>query len=288
MNEVISKRFDKPDDTVSSSKFSGQIIVLGKTQVGQFMFQPGWHWSKDVKPVLGTHSCQFHHQGFVVSGRMHIIMDSGAEYTLGPGEVFDVPPGHDSFVVGDEPHVVIEFRGAKEFITPNTSSERVLATLLFTDIVGSTTAAARLGDAAWKKLLTQHFDRVRLELDRFRGIEITTTGDGFLAMFDSTARAVSCAASICRAVRQDGIEVRAGIHSGEVERHQDNVRGVAVHVAARIAALAGPGEVLISDSTFVLIEGSGLTFSDFGEHELKGVPKPRRLYRLVEQRDGEG
>lgn len=285
MNEVVSKRFEEPDDTISSSNFSGKIVVLGKTQVGQFTFQPGWRWSKDVKPVLGTPSCQFHHQGLVISGRMHIIMDDGGEYSLSPGEVFDVPPGHDSFVVGDEPHVVIEFRGAKEFVTPSLSGERVLATLMFTDIVGSTTTAARLGDALWKKLLTQHFEHVRVELDRFRGTEITTTGDGFLAMFDGTARAVACAASICRVARRDGIEVRAGIHSGEVERHRDDIRGVAVHVAARIGALAGPGEVLISDSTMSLIEGSGLIFSDIGEHELKGVPKPRRLYRLTEERD---
>ena len=163
----------------------------------------------------------------------------------------------------------------------------MLATLLLTDIVGSTAIAARLGDAAWKKLLSQHFQRVRLELDRFRGQEITTTGDGFLALFDGTARAVSCAASICHSARQDGIEVRAGVHSGEVERHLDNLRGVAVHVVTRIASLAGPGEVLISDSTLALIEGSGLSFSDAGEHELKGVPRPRKLYRLVEQRHGE-
>ena len=263
--------------------FSGNIVILGETYVGKHIFQPGWRWSKDVKPVVGTASCQFHHVGVALSGSMHVIMDSGAERTLVPGDVFDIPPGHDAFIVSDEPFVTIEFRGGADFARPSISGERVLATLLLTDIVGSTTTAARLGDAAWKKLLMQHFERVRSELDRFRGIEITTTGDGFLAMFDGTARAVACAASICRAARKDGIEVRAGVHSGEVERHRDDLRGVAVHVVTRIASLAGPGEVLISDSTLALIEGSGLSFSDAGEHELKGVPKPRRLFRLVEQ-----
>lgn len=282
MNEIIAKHFDKPDEVVSLPNFSAKIIVLGETQVGKYIFQPGWRWSKDVKPVVGTPTCQFHHQGVALSGRMHVIMDGGAERIINPGEAYDVPPGHDSFVEGDEPYVAIEFRGGVDFAKPSLSGERVLATLLITDIVDSTTTAARLGDAAWKKLLIQHFERVRLELHRFRGTEITTTGDGFLAMFDGTARAVACAASICHAARQEGIEVRAGVHSGEVERHLDNLRGVAVHVATRIASLAGPGEVLISDSTFTLIEGSGLTFADAGEHELKGVLKPRRLYRLTE------
>ena len=286
MNELISKRFDQPDETVSLPNFSGNIVILGETYVGKHVFQPGWRWSKDVKPVVGTASCQFHHVGVALSGRMHVIMDGGAEHTISSGDAFDIPPGHDASIVGDEPFVTIEFRGGADFARPSISGERVLATLLLTDIVSSTEIAARLGDAAWKKLLSRHFERVRLELDRFRGHEITTTGDGFLAMFDGTARAVACAASICRTARQDGIEVRAGVHSGEVERHLDNLRGVAVHVATRIAALAGPGEVLISDSTFALIEGSGLSFSDAGEHELKGVPRPRKLYRLVEKHQG--
>ncbi len=283
MNELITKRFDKPDETVSLPNFSANIVVLGETYVAKHVFQPGWRWSKDIKPVVGTPSCQFHHVGVAFSGRMQVIMDDGAERTLGPGDAFDIPSGHDAFILDDEPFVTIEFRGGADFARPTISGERLLATLLVTDIVGSTEIAARLGDAAWKKLLTQHFERVRRELDRFRGTEITTTGDGFLAMFDGTERAVACASSICRTARQDGIEVRAGVHSGEVERHVDNIRGVAVHVATRIAALAAPGEVLISDSTFALIEGSSLTFSDAGEHELKGVPRPRKLYRLVEQ-----
>jgi class 3 adenylate cyclase len=164
---------------------------------------------------------------------------------------------------------------------------RVLTTLLFTDIVGSTALAARLGDSPWKALLAQHYDRVRLELERFRGEESKTTGDGFLALFDGTARAVQCAAAICQAARNDGLEVRVGVHSGEIERYPDSIQGLAVHIAARIMALAGPGEVLLSASTVALLEGSGLSFTDAGEHELKGLDGRRRLYRLVGEHFGD-
>jgi class 3 adenylate cyclase len=119
---------------------------------------------------------------------------------------------------------------------------RVLTTLLFTDIIGSTAVAARLGDTAWKVLLAQHYDRVRLVLERYRGEESKTTGDGFLALFDGTARAVECAAAICQTARQDGLEVQVGVHTGEVERYVYGVEGLAVHLAARIMAIAGPGE----------------------------------------------
>lgn len=281
MSEIKSKRFDEPDEAVSLPNIAGQIVVLNELYIGRYVLQPGWRWSMDVKPVVGTPSCQHHHQGVVLSGRIQFATDDGARRTVGPGEAYDLPPGHDAWVVGDEPCVTIEFRGVRGWGRPASVGERVLATLLVTDIVGSTAIAARLGDAAWKALLVRHSDRVRLELDRFRGYEVKTTGDGFLALFDGAARAVRCAAAICRVVREDGIEVRAGVHSGEVERHTDDLRGVAVHAAARIAALAGPGEVVISASTVALLEGSGLSFSDAGEHELKGLTGRRRVYRLT-------
>lgn len=281
MGQIQSRRFDEPDEVVSLPNLSGQIVVLGETYVGRYAAQPGWRWSKDVKSVVGTSSCQHHHQGIVTSGHMQIVTDDGARRVIGPGEAFDIPPGHDAWVVGDEPCVSIEFRGVRDWARATEAGERVLATLLLTDIIGSTATATRLGDAAWKELLARHYDRVRLELDRFRGYEIKTTGDGILALFDGTARAVRCAAAICRAAREDGIEVRAGVHSGEVERRTDDVRGVAVHAVARIAALAGPSEVLLSDSTAALLEGSALSFADAGEHELKGLGGRRRLFRFT-------
>jgi class 3 adenylate cyclase len=288
MGELLSKRFDEPDEVISHPKLKGQIVVLGETYVGRYVHQPGWRWSQDMRPLVGTPSCQYHHQGIVLSGYVQVMTDEGVERVIGPGEAFDIPPGHDASVIGEEPFVSIEFLGVRDWARPRTSGERVLATLLFTDIVSSTAIAARLGDAAWKQLLARHFDRVRSELDRFRGYEVKTTGDGFLALFDGTMRAVRCAAAICQTARKDGLEVRAGVHSGEIERYIDKVEGVAVHVAARIMALAGPGEVLLSAATVTLLEGARLSFIDAGEHKLKGLEGPRRLYRLMDDSEESG
>ncbi len=162
-----------------------------------------------------------------------------------------------------------------------TDLDRVLATVLFTDIVGSTERASALGDRAWKELLDRHHALVRQELERFRGKEIDTAGDGFLATFDGPARAVRCAQSIGAAVRSLGFEIRSGCHTGELELAGSDVRGIAVHIGARVAALAGPSEVFVSQTVKDLVAGSGLTFEDAGEHELKGVPDRWHLYRVV-------
>ena len=159
--------------------------------------------------------------------------------------------------------------------------ERVLATVLFTDIVGSTERSAELGDRAWRDLLERHHTIVRALLERFRGIEVDNAGDGFLARFDGPARAVRCAEAIVEAVAPLGIEVRAGIHTGEVELVGNKIEGIAVHTGARVAAKAAPSEVLVSQTVKDLVAGSGLVFEDRGEHELKGVPDRWRLYRVV-------
>ena len=173
----------------------------------------------------------------------------------------------------------------EEFLTGSrheVEPDRVLATVLFTDIVGSTERASRLGDRAWVDLLEEHNLRIRKELERFRGREIDTAGDGFLATFDGPARAVRCAQAIGSSVRELGIEVRAGCHTGEIELAGDNVRGIAVHIGARVSALAGASEVLVSSTVKDLVAGSGLVFEDRGEHELKGVSDPWHLYLVVE------
>jgi class 3 adenylate cyclase len=280
MGVISSKSIDQPDEIVSGPRVAKRIVTVGKTVIARIECQPGWRWSKDIKPTAKTASCQHHHRGLVLSGRLHVASDEGGERIIGPGDAFEVLPGHDAWILGDESCVMIEFQSARDWGKPPESGERVLATLMVTDIVGSTAAAARLGDAAWKALLARHYDSVRRELDSFRGIEVDTNGDGFLAMFDGAARAVRCTASIREAAKQDGIEVRAGVHSGEVERHGEHLRGVAVHIAARIAALAQPSEILLSTSTTAILEGSGLNFSDAGEHELKGLAERRRLFRL--------
>lgn len=159
--------------------------------------------------------------------------------------------------------------------------ERVLATVLFTDIVSSTERAAELGDTVWKELLARHHEVVRAMIGRYRGKEINTSGDGFLATFDGPARGIRCAQAIAEAVQPLGLEIRAGLHTGEIDVTGDDVQGIAVHIGARVGALAGPSEVLVSQTVKDLVAGSGLTFEDAGEHELKGVPDRWRLYRVV-------
>jgi class 3 adenylate cyclase len=163
----------------------------------------------------------------------------------------------------------------EEFITgarTGADPDRVLTTLLFTDIVNSTTLAAEMGDRRWRDLLDQHHALVRLELDRFNGREVATTGDGFFAVFDAPAQAVRCGSAIMDAVSSVGLDIRAGIHTGEVEVRGEDIGGLAVHIGARIAALAGEGELLVSSTVKDLLAGSSIGFDDGGEHELKGVP----------------
>lgn len=288
MGLISSKSLDQPDEVIAQPGVAQSLVTVGKTFIARTEHKPGWRWSKDMKPIARTPSCQHHHHGVVLSGRLQVVSEEGGQRLLGPGDVFDIHPGHDAWVVGDESCVMIEFQTGRDWARPPESGERVLATLMVTDIVGSTAAAARLGDASWKALLARHYASVRRELERFRGIEVDTAGDGFLAMFDGAARAVRCAVAVQEAARQDGLDVRAGIHSGEVERQGAELRGVAVHVAARIGALARPGEVMLSASTASILEGSGLAFADAGEHELKGLAERRRVFRLVGDRAAGG
>ncbi|MGH2526794.1 MAG: adenylate/guanylate cyclase domain-containing protein, partial [Actinomycetota bacterium] len=162
--------------------------------------------------------------------------------------------------------------------------DRVLATVLFTDIAGSTARAAEIGDRAWKQLIDRHDEAIRRQLDRWRGREVETAGDGFLATFDGPARAVRCATSVVDAVRELGLEVRAGVHTGEVEVADGNVRGIAVHIGSRVAARAAPGEVLVSRTVVDLVAGSGIAFTDRGEHSLKGVPSVWQLFAVEQGR----
>jgi class 3 adenylate cyclase len=191
-------------------------------------------------------------------------------------------PGPDVLMwAGDQTATIAEI---EEFLTGARrlpQLDRVLATLMFTDIVGSTDVAARLGDRAWRELLDRHHRVIRGELARFRGREVDTAGDGFLAFFDGPGRAVGCARAAVEGVRALGLEIRAGLHTGEVELAGDAPRGIAVHIGARIAALADPGEVLVSSTVKDLVAGSGIEFEDRGEHMLKGVPNPWRVLAVL-------
>jgi class 3 adenylate cyclase len=196
-----------------------------------------------------------------------------------PGATIVTLPGDQFWWQEDTAAAIESFLG--DIRREQAEFDRVLATILFTDIIASTEHAVEAGDRAWRTLVEQHHAIVRGSLARFRGTEIDTAGDGFFASFDGPARAVRCAETIVEGVRSLGVEVRAGVHTGEVESIDGKVGGVAVVIGARIAALATASEILVSQTVRDLTAGSGLVFTDAGEHELKGVPDTWRLYRVV-------
>lgn len=202
-----------------------------------------------------------------------------------PGAELVVLPGRDhAWFVDPEPitrEVERFLRGIREQGEWDLAeTDRMLATVLFTDIVGSTEKAATMGDRAWRDVLTRHHALVRRQLVRFRGREIDTAGDGFFASFDGPARAIRCALAITQGVRHLGLEVRAGLHTGECELVDGKVGGIAVHIGARVAAEAQPGEILVSNTVKDLVAGSGIPFRDRGSTALKGVPGEWRLYSV--------
>ena len=202
-----------------------------------------------------------------------------------PGAKYVELPGADHWPWnGDSESILQEVKGFLTGTREIPESDRVLATVMFTDIVDSTKLVADLGDRRWSELLEDHEQLIRRELTRFRGREIDTAGDGFLAAFDGPARAIRCASAIRDTVKGLGIEVRAGLHTGECEAVGEKLRGVTVHTGARVAALAGPGEVLVSRTVRDLVAGSGLSFEDRGTHVLKGVPGEWQLFAV--QKDG--
>jgi class 3 adenylate cyclase len=220
-----------------------------------------------------------------------IVLSSPAE--RGPGEFFgrrirgarvvELPNDAGIYHWADPENYEVamrETRALVEHIRAPATPTRVLSTVLFTDLVGSTEQASALGDRAWRELLARHHAAIRRRLGEHRGEEVDTAGDGFFATFDGPGRAIECARSIRDDLRRLGLEVRAGIHTGECEVADGKVTGVAVHVGARIAALSGPGEVLVSGTVKDLVAGSGLEFEDRGAHELKGVPGEWRLYAV--------
>ena len=214
---------------------------------------------------------------------VHGERDTGeAEYvaSLMPRAELKKMPG-DAWEPDEMPRWAEEIRRFIGVESPTTGLDRVLTTVLFTDIVGSTERLTELGDSRWKGLLAAHDERTRREIARHGGRYIDSTGDGVLATFDGPARAVRCAQAIGSAVRDLGIQIRAGIHTGEVELDGDDVRGISVHIGARVAALGGASEVLVSQTVKDLTAGSGLSFKDRGEYELKGVPDRWHLYRVV-------
>ena len=282
MPRLQRKGFGGPDEVRRFPNGLVEIVTLDELNVSRFVFQPGWHWATDVGPIAGTATCQHRHVGYTISGRLRVRMADGTELVIGPGDAYEIPAGHDGWVEGDVPWESIEFTSGHAFAkSPEELGERVLATIVFSDICDSTTMLARVGDAEWTRIVREHNERIRTVIDRFRGRELATLGDGFLALFDGAAKAVKAAAAMDPALTDLDIHVRAGIHTGEVAVVGGQARGVAVHAAARVAALAGPGEVLVSGTTHDLLDGSGLALESRGMHELKGLTGARPIFALV-------
>jgi class 3 adenylate cyclase len=282
MPRPVAKNAERPDQVRRFPHGSVSVLALGETTIGRGTLEPGWRWTVDMAPVMGTPTCQQRHLGVAISGRMQFDMDDGTTLLIGPGDVYEVPPGHDAQVVGDESFVGYEFLSAGAFArAPDDPDDRRLGSILFTDIVDSTRQLERLGDRRWHELLAEHNRLLRTEIDRSRGREVKTTGDGFLAVFEAPGRAVRCGRAMVAAVAPLGIDIRVGVHTGEIELVGEDVRGLTVHTAARIMALAGPGEVLVSGTTAELAAGTDLVFEDRGSFELKGLTGSRPVFSVT-------
>jgi len=282
MPRLQRKGFAGPDEVRRFPNGRVEIVMLDEIAASRFVFQPGWRWSRDVGPIAGTETCQHRHVGYTVSGRLTVRMSDGTELSIRAGDAYEIPPGHDAWVDGDVPWESVEFTSGHSYgKSPDAIGESVLATIVFSDICDSTAMLARIGDAEWTRVVREHNQRIRTVIDRCRGRELATLGDGFLALFDGAAKAVRAAAGMQPAVADLDVSVRVGLHTGEVAVVGGQARGVAVHAAARVAALAGPGEVLVSGTTHDLLDGSGLAFESRGAHELKGLTGARPIFVLV-------
>ena len=280
MSELIVKRLSEPDETIRAKGVVSGLSDLGGATIAYDVHQPGWRWSTDVKPLVGTASCEVHHVGYVVSGHMGVRLDSGEERIVGPGEAFAIPPGHDGWVEGDEPLETLDWTGAQEWLRP-ADSTRVLASLVMTDIVDSTGQLRTLGDRRWREVLAGHDERLRA-IAESSGVRFTeSTGDGFLFAFDGAARAVRAAIRMVESAASINVPIRAAVNAGEIELVEGGVRGIAVHAVARILSVAEQGEVLVSDVTRVLAGGGGLMFQDRGSHSLKGFDEPMSLFSAL-------
>ena len=283
MARLQRRRFSEPSAVRRFPRGRIDVVELDDNVVGRMTYEPGWRWSTDIKPIAGTERCQNHHLGITLQGRLRVEMPDGTELEVGPGEVFEFPPGHDAWVVGDEPWVSVDFLAMRTYgRSADERRERTLASILITDIVDSTARASELGPGQWRELLAAHNESAERVIDRLGGRLIKTTGDGVLALFGSAEGAVRAAVAVKDAVETLELQIRSGVDTGEVELLSGDVRGLAVHAAARISALAAPGEVLVSGTTRDLLEASGLRFEDRGRHALKGLAGERQVYALSE------
>ena len=281
MARMQRRRFSDPADTRVFPRGKVEVVELDDIVVGRMTYEPGWRWSVDVRPVAGTDRCMYHHVGVTLQGRLRAEMPDGTELEIGPGDVFEIPPGHDAWVVGDSPWVSVDFEAKRSYgRAEERERDQVVASILITDIVDSTSQAVRMGDRRWREVVARHNELAERIVDRHRGQVVKTTGDGILARFDAAPRAVRAGSEIAAAVAELGIAIRAGVHTGQVEVLDGDVRGIAVHAAARVMSVAGPDEILVSAATRDLLPGSEIEFDDAGLFELKGIDGARQLFRL--------
>lgn len=276
------RSFSSPDEVIELGPVRSEIIAFGGLTISHDIHGVGWRWSTHVKPTVKTEYCQVRHIGLVLSGTLHVVLDDGVEFEVGALELMDLPAGHDAWVVGDEPFETIGWGGVKTWLGPVTTlGERVLATLLLADIVDSTGTAGRLGAMAWGDLLEAFQFRTRELVAQYRGRVVDFAGDGVLAMFDGAARAIRCASALHAMTADLGLMIRSAVNAGEVEIAGESIRGIAIHEASRMLALAGPGETLASETISVLARDAGVAFEDRGEHQLRGIAGTRRLFAVV-------
>ena len=277
---VRHKSLEHPDHRRDFPNGAGAVVGVGSIDVGRATLRPGWRWSTDIKPAVGTDTCEVHHFHIVLAGQFAVQMDGAPAQEFGPGDVIDVPAGHDAWVVGDENVELLDISGNSVNFGLPVPRARAVVTMLLSDIVASTSTAVKVGDAAWRSMLVEHDRAVRRQLDRFQGHEVKTTGDGLLVTFQSAGAALHAALAIREAAHSVGVELRIGVHTGEVEVLRDDVRGVAVHATARVMSTAQPSEILTTLVTRALAEGAGVGFIDRGAHELRGFQRPMELYAV--------
>lgn len=275
------RSFDDCDERIELPGLVSELLSVGALGVARNIHQPGWRWSADVRPAVGTTWCEVRHVGYAVRGRLEVTLADGTTFDVDGGTVFDIPAAHDGRVVGGEPFESIEWLGARTWLADLASlAERVLATIVMTDIVASTTTAVEIGERAWGDRLASYEHAMREIIENYRGRVVKFTGDGVLAIFDGAARSLRAAVAMRAAADEFALRTRASVHTGEIEVSDDDVHGIAVHEAARMLEFAAGGEVVVSATTRMFDDGQRMKLRSLGFHELRGLPGPRELHLL--------
>ena len=280
------KNLDSPDERLEFEGVAANVVQVADAAISRNVFQPGAHCALGGRRLLGNHraeeSCQAHHSGVVLEGRLHIEMDDGSVLDVGPNEVYDIPPGHDGWTTSEQPLLAINWSGVRSWLPEPESGDRVARDVaLHRHRWVHRELAVQLGDTAWRELLGRHFRDVRNVLDRHRGREVTTTGDGFLAVFDGAARAVRAALSIRDGARRARDRVSGPASTPGKSRSSGTMCGGSP--CTRPPASRRPhraAEILVSATTCQLASGSGFTFEERGERALKGLAEPRLLFAV--------